>query len=98
MGFEAVKSGRLSIGSAGLGHEVKFAVPNVWRGFSQEEVFGLAQELREIHDAALITLSANGNGSPTQLQILRVMMSDDRLQTVTSTQKDFTLLRWHQGF
>lgn len=98
MGFESIKSGRLSIGSSGLSHEVKWAAPAMWRGFSQEEVFSLAQELREVHADALITLSAQGIGSPTQTQIFNTMMADDRLQTVTSTYRDHTMIRWNQRF
>ena len=98
MQFEALKSGRLSLGSSGLDHEVRWAAPQQWRSFTQDEVMALAQELREIHSDALIKLSANGNGSPTGQQILAAMFADDRLQSVSSINKDFTLLRWNQRY
>lgn len=98
MGFNSLKGGRLSLGTSGLSHQVQWAPPAQWRAFGQEEVFGMAQEFREVYTDAIVTLSAQGNSSPTDLQILAVMMADDRLTTVTSTQRDFTLLRWNQRY
>ncbi len=97
MGFEALKSGKLSLGATGMDHEVRWAAPQQWRAFSQDEVMSLAQELREVHAAALVTLSDAGTPSPTQTQILATMMADDRLLTVTSIQKDFSLIRMAGG-
>ena len=98
MGFNALKNGRLSLGSSGLGHDVRWAPPMQWRSFGQEEVFGMAQEFREVYNDAIITLAGQGNSSPNDATILSVMMSDDRMQTVTSLQRDFVLLRWNQRY
>lgn len=98
MGFNALKGGRLSMGTSGLSHEVRWAPPAQWRAFGQEEVFAMAQEFREVYTDAVVTLSAQSITEPTDLQILSVMLSDDRLTTVTSTQRDMTLLRWNQRF
>ena len=69
-----------------------------WRSFGQEEVFGMAQEFREVYNDAIITLAGQGNSSPNDATILSVMMADDRLATVDSLQRDFTLLRWNQRY
>jgi hypothetical protein len=93
-GFNALKSGRLSLGSTGLGQEVRWAPPLVWRSFTQEDVFGFAQEMREVYNDAVTNLSGQGNTDPDDPTIFAVMMADDRFQTVTSLQRDFTTLRW----
>src|SRR5436190_8763373 len=93
MGFEALKGGKLSLGSAGFNHEVKWAPPMHWRSFSQDEVFVMAQEFREVFNDAISTLADAGNSSPTDATILATMMADDRLQTVTSQQHDYSMLR-----
>src|SRR2546422_3257683 len=86
-GFDACKLGRFSIGSAGLGHEVKWAPPAVWQSMSQDQVFELAEELIEVYEDAYATLPDNDE------ELFRRMLADDRLQSVTSLQKDFTLIR-----
>ncbi len=97
-GLEALKGGRLSLGSSGIGHEVRWAPPDIRRSFSQEEVFSLSQELREVYEDALVRLSSIGNNAPNDITILRTMMTDDRLETVTSLQHDFVSLRWGQRY
>src|SRR5213075_2766984 len=101
MGFNALKNSKLSMGTSGLGHEVRWASPpqlDGFRAFGQVEVYGMAQEFREVYADALVTLSAQGNDTPDDATIFAVMMSDDRLTTVTSLQKDYTLLRWSQRY
>ncbi len=93
MGFSSLKTGRLSLGSSGLSHEVKWAAPQQWRAFSQEEVGSLAQELREVYNEAVETL-----GSGTDLAILNTMMASDRMQSISSIQHDYTMLRWGNRF
>ncbi len=97
-GFNANKDGKNVIGTAGVGHEAKWAAPAQWRDLSPDEVFSLAQEFREVYDEAIMTLQAQGFTTMTDLQIKVVMMDNDRLQSVTSTQRDFTLLRWNQRY
>jgi hypothetical protein len=98
LGFNALKFGKLSMGTSGLGHEVRWCPPQQWRAFSQEEVFALAQEFREVYADALVTLAEAGNSSPNDATILATMFADDRMQTVTSLQHDFSLLRWNQRY
>jgi|SRR5882724_2226452 len=93
-GFNANKDGKTIIATAGLGHDVKWSMPAQWRSLSPDEVFSLAQEFREVFNAAVISLSTQGVNPMTDLQILTTMLADDRMQTVTSTVRDFTLLRW----
>jgi hypothetical protein len=78
----------------GAGKAVQFALPQIWQSFQQDEFFALTEELEQVYSDALVTLSAQGIGSPTDAQIFTVMAADDRLQTITSVQKDYTTLRW----
>lgn len=96
MQFEALKGGKLSLGSSGFDHEVKWAPPAAWRSFTQDEVMSLAQEFREIFNDTLIVLALGGNTSPNDATILAGMMADERLQSVTSSsyQTDFSQLRY----
>ncbi len=94
LGFSNLKGGKTLMQTAGLGHEVRWVPPQVWRSFSEDEVFSMGQEFREVYNEALVTLSAAGNNSPNDASILAVMMASDRMQSVSSEQKDFTLLRW----
>src|ERR1044071_3626475 len=93
-GFKAIKAGKLVIASSGAGHSVQFAVPDAWRSFSQEEVFSLSEELFQVFDDAKAMLIANGTAEPDDDSIYTAMTADDRLQTVTSLQKDNSPLRF----
>ncbi len=89
-----IKSGKITTGSSGFGHNVQFAQPMVWRSFSQEELLGLAQEFREIYtDAKPIAETNQAPSTVTDECILKVMMADDRLATVTRTMTDYTIAR-----
>lgn len=91
--FATLHRGLLSLGSAGIGHEVKWSPPEVWKDFDQTTMFSLAQEFREVYNDVVATGSF-----VSDLAILNAMMADDRMQTVTSLQRDFTMLRWNQGY
>ncbi len=93
LGFNQLKEGKISVGSSGMGHEISFAAPSAWQSLTQEEVFSLAQELREVFDDALVDLDASGDDNPDDRTILRAMMLNDRLQSATSTMRDFSMLR-----
>src|SRR5262245_60523125 len=90
-GFKAIKSGKIVIATAGAGHSTQFAVPDQWRSFSQEEIFSLTEELEQVYSDSKAQLIANGNTDPDDQTIFDAMMADDRLQTVTRTQTDYTL-------
>ena len=98
MGFAALKDGRLSIQSSGFAHSISFSAPQQWRAFSQEEVFAMAQEFREVYNDAKLRLIAAGNATPVDLELLQSMMADDRLQSVSSLQRDHTMLRWNARY
>lgn len=87
-----LSSGKLIVGSSGYQHQTKYAEPAVWRAFTQEALMELAQEFREIYNDAVVTLTTN-SCSINDINILRTMMADDRLQTVTKLQSDYTLIR-----
>jgi hypothetical protein len=93
--FNSLKEGKLTIMNSGMEHEIRFAGPDILRAMSQEEVFSMAQEFREVFDDSLVTLSAAGDSDPDDRTILRAMMANDRLQSVTSTQRDFSMLRFN---
>src|SRR5690349_15784235 len=68
MGFQALKSGQLMMGTTGFAHGVTWAPPQQWRSFGQDEVFGMAQEFREVYTDAKLALINAGYTSPTDLQ------------------------------
>jgi len=92
--FAAVQSGRFIIATAGVGRSSTFQTPQIWQSFTPEQIFSLAEELEAVYADAKTTLATAGNNSPTDDQIFNVMMDDDRLQTITWTQKDYSTLRW----
>jgi len=89
--FTGVKTGRILVNSSGTGSSVSFEIPGIVRGYTQEQVFGLAQDFREIYTDAVAALSAAGaDGSDTS--IFAAMMADDRMQSITRVRDSFTLL------
>ena len=88
-GFDACKQGRFSIQSSGLGHEVRWAPPAIWQSMSQDQMFEMAEDLMEIYEDAVAALESGAEDT----EILARMLADDRLQSVTSLQKDFTCVR-----
>jgi hypothetical protein len=86
--FDACKQGRFSVGSSGLGHEVRWAPPAIWAAMSQDQVFELAEELIEIYEDAKAAVGFGGDA-----EIFARMLADDRLQSVTSLNRDFTAIR-----
>jgi hypothetical protein len=93
LGFNSLKSGKLSIGTSGMNHEIRFAAPDAMLSFRQDEVFAMAQEFREVFADAKLTLAAGGDDEPDDAAILRTMLAHDRLQSVDSTYRDFTMAR-----
>lgn len=94
--FPSVQSGRLVVSHAGAGKSTVFQIPRIDQYLSQEEVFGLSQELTEVYNDAVVML-ANQNPpvSPTDPIVFAAMMLDDRLQDITRVSPDFTtLLIW----
>ena len=94
-GFDAIKSGRLIVNSSGTGSSVSFEIPSILRGFSQDEVFGLAEQLVEIYEETTSSLSIAADVQDTGDQdsdIFAAMMADDRMQSITRVRDSFTLL------
>ena len=85
-GFDACKHGRFNVGSAGGGNEVRWAPPAIWQSMSQDQMFEMAEELIEVYEDAAQTLFDD-------TEIFQRMLADDRLQSVTSLQKDYTMTR-----
>ncbi len=98
LGFQGLKNGRFTILSSGFSHEVRFAMPDNMLAFSQDEAFSMAQEFREVYADSLARLVAAGNATPADAQVLAAMFADDRLQSVTSTVRDHSQLRWNGRF
>ena|SRR6266581_7535427 len=96
LGFRDLSRGKSTIGTLGFQHESRFAVPEKWRAFNPEDLMEFQGELRELYDDALVTL---GTGSHSDTEIFNTMLADDRMQTITSTQKDWTVARfpWARG-
>jgi hypothetical protein len=87
-----IQSGKTSVGSSGVGSSVHYNPWNRDRAYTQEELFAASQELREVYADAITTLSSS-NLPTNDLSIFNAMMADDRMQTVTSTQRDYTIIR-----
>jgi len=92
--WQQLKRGKLVIASTGAGDSVTYSIPQVWQSFTQDEFLCLTQELIEVYSSALVTLSAQGNSSPSDDDIFATMLADDRLQSVTSLYHDHSLGRW----
>lgn len=92
--WDQLKRGKTVIASSGAGHSVTFAIPQVWQSFTQDEFLCLTAELINVYNDARITLSSNGNSTPSDDDIFNTMLADDRLQSVTSLYHDHSLGRW----
>jgi len=90
----SVSSGRVITAHTSTGKTTQFALPQIWQSFSQEEWFALTEELQQVYSDCKTNLINAGNPTPTDDQIFAAMMQDDRLQTITSVQKDFGTMRW----
>lgn len=93
-----VKSGRVVEATASTGRSVKFRTPVLGEHFRQEDVCELAQEYLEVYADAVSALNIQSIPNPTDAQILAQMLNDDRLQSVTVTRRDFTLLNYPNRF
>jgi hypothetical protein len=93
-----VKSGRVVEATASTGRSVKFRTPVLGEHFRQEDVCELSQEYLEIYADAVTALNTQGIPNPTDAQILTQMLADDRLQSVTSTRRDYTLVNYPTRF
>jgi hypothetical protein len=89
-----VKGGRVIEATSQAGHSTKFRTPNPGEHFRPEDLAEMTQELLEVYNDALVTLSAQGNSSPTDTQSVAVMLADDRLASITLTRSDFSLIRY----
>lgn len=94
-GFTSIQGGRLITAHTGAGKAVSFALPQIWQSFTQEEWFSLTEQLQQCYADALTSLGIEDpeDGSK-DADIFAAMMADDRLATITSTQKDFSTLRF----
>jgi len=93
-----IKSGRTVEATLSTGRQVKFRTPLLGEHFRQEDVAELAQEYIEIYNDAVSALNIAGNTSPSDPQILAQMLLDDRLQSVTVTRTDYTLVNYPNRF
>lgn len=93
-----VKGGRVIEATSQAGHSTKFRTPNPGEHFRPEDMGELTQELLEVYNDGLVTLSAQGNATPTDTQIVAVMLADDRLASITTTRSDFSLIRYPNRF
>ncbi len=100
--FGSVSSGRLVVSHAGAGKSTVFQVPRVDQYLSQEEIFGLSQELTDVYNDAVLTLTdIAANAVPpvtadlSDPTVYALMTQDIRLADINVVQPDFTnLLVW----
>jgi hypothetical protein len=93
-----VQGGYIYESTSQSGHSTKFRMPVIGQHFSPEDVVELAQDFIEIYNDALVTLSTAGNTSPDDPTILACMLADGRLESVTTTMTDYTLMNWPTRF
>ncbi len=96
-GFAACKTGRVIISHSGSGQSTSFELPSVARGFSQDTVLDLSEELLQIFTDALGGTSYDETGASDQTYF-DTMMLDDRLVGVSQVHEDYTLLRTPSTF
>lgn len=97
-GFEGVRQGLLLTSTSGNGHSSSFAMPAFGMQLTQDQIFSLAQEFREVYNDAIATLSGLGFPNPYDSSIFSTMNSDDRLQTITEFKNDYSLTYWPSSF
>ena len=89
-----VKAGRTIEVSSGAGHMSKFRTPFLGEHFRPEDMAELTQEFVEVYSDSLGVLATGGNSSPTDAQVLATMLIDDRMQSVTRTRVDYTIINY----
>jgi hypothetical protein len=89
-----IKGGRLVESTSQNGHMTKFRVPVIGDHFRQEDIVEMAEDFIEIYNDSLTVLATAGNTSPDDPTILTAMLADDRLQSVTTTRTDYTLMNF----
>jgi hypothetical protein len=93
MQFGALSTGKSSIGSTGFAHGTQWQGYQLLRAFNPEEVFSLAQELREVYTDARARLVAAGDATPADPAVVAEMFDDDRMCGATVTRPDFSTMR-----
>lgn len=93
--WNLIRTGQFVIASAGSGHSVTFASPELFRQLTPDQYMMLGMEFLEVMADAITTNAFSGDLTPEQQQtVFTTMMADDRLQTVRAVGADFTTLRW----
>jgi hypothetical protein len=93
--WNRIRTGQFVIASAGAGHSVTFASPELFRNLTQDQYMMLGMEFLEVMADAITTNGFSGDLTSDQQQtVFTTMMADDRLQTVRSHGQDYTTLRW----
>ena len=93
-----VKGGKIVEATSQAGHSTKFRTPNPGEHFRPEDMGEMTQEFLEVYADAVATLKAQGNNTPTDTQIVTQMLGDDRLQSITVTRRDYSILRYPNRF
>lgn len=84
------KTGRIVISQSGAGQSGSFLMPGDTVEWSQDNVFGLIEELLELHD----TVVAGGTSADDLDALFNAMCADDSMIGVRSSMGDFTTLRF----
>lgn len=88
------KGGRVIEATSEAGHSVKWRTPNPGDFFRPEHAAELTQQFLEVYADSVTALNSQGIPSPTDAQIVAQMLADDRLQSITVTRTDHTLIRY----
>lgn len=96
--FNAVKSGHMVVSTAGNGKSVTFNIPQIGLQIMQDEVMAFSEELFGVYADALVALNVAGTNPTGDPAIFAQMLTDDRMQSISSVRQDFTLIRtWTNG-
>lgn len=96
--YNNTKSGRVIVSTSGNGKSVTFNMPQIGLQLMQDELMALTEEYFAVYADALVSLNVAGTNPTGDPAIFAQMLLDDRMQSITETRMDFTLIRtWTNG-
>lgn len=73
-------------------------MPQIGLQLMQDELMALTEEYFAVYADALVSLNVAGTNPTGDPAIFAQMLLDDRMQSITETRMDFTLIRtWTNG-
>lgn len=85
--------GRIVVSTSGSGQAGSFQMPEAGLEWTQDNVFGLLEELIELAESVTATQSLQDDGSNTDA-IFAAMIADDSLRSLRQQMGDFSMLNF----